>query len=107
MKYFIVVVPVNGKPYIADYIERINLDKFGSECNFYSIFKCNGCIGYKLVAYILYNNYDEYKNYDYKNNRTCEIEIYNIDEYNRDKYLGYTKKVAEIIIKNIEEKIKL
>ena len=101
MEQYIVVIPIKEEPYIANYQDRIDLNLSGSENNFYSIFKCKGYFGsYKFTAYMLSDKYEDYKNYNYKNNRTCEVEIFRIDDV-RDVYSGYNKNIAEHIIKNI------
>jgi hypothetical protein len=104
MNNFIVVVPKQGNLYIDNFSERLNSGISGGECSFYSIFKCSAYKGRSFTAYMLYENYDDCLNYDFQSNKTCEIEIYEIDHYDRKNFFGYSKGVANHIIENINKR---
>lgn len=104
--YYVVVVPKIGKPYIAEYNDRIKL-KGGYENSFW-LFKCDRPeylveIRSGLKAYMYCNDFNECLTYEYPNNRTCDVDIFAIDNYERTKLFGYGKNDAELICKKLTD----
>jgi hypothetical protein len=102
MTYYLVFIPKEGEPQIVDY-KNLTKNHKGGEVNFYGIFKCKGCESFKCVAYMLYDNISQVNEYNYKNNRTCDVIIYQLDDFYRKELLGYDKDDAETIIDNIQK----
>jgi len=97
MKYYIIYVPKNGKPYLKECDKYVTFKKKGFICNGkFEIYHPD----FRLVT-IVFCNLSEYLNSEFKN---FEVAICINSETNREKYEGFDYESANFVLKQMLNK---
>jgi len=97
MSYNIITIPINGNPYIKKCNKIIKFENIGIE-NSISILPLAQHKEIHLIAFAYNddNSYPKTDGYNYKNNRTCNINICSIEKNN---FIGLESYIADAILK--------